>query len=171
MKDYKPGLVIASLLISTLFSTPAVASNADIRFGAGVAPQYGGLGGSVQRVTDYDLLAFGLGVIGYSSLEGTAVGAAISYQRADLVGTHLGEPNRHALGFMVGAVGNETSARFADGRWQETSNDPIWGGGVTYHYYRNGIRTRGFVVGLSLTHGSGSYRNVTGGGLTLGYQF
>lgn len=163
--------LLGSLFVSAVIAAPVSAADSDVRFGLGVAPQYGGVGGSVQRVTDYDLLAFGVGVIGYSSWEGTAIGAAISYQRADLIGVREGEPNRHALGFMVGAVGNETSARYTNGQWQDTSNDAIWGGGLTYNYYHRGIRNSGWVVGLALTHGKGSYRDVTGGGITLGYQF
>lgn len=163
---------IAGTTLAMLCSSGvASADDAQIRFGVGAGVQYSGLGGSVQRVTDIDMIAVGVGMVGNHSIYGSAFGVGVSYQRADLIGVVEGQPNRHALGGYLGAVGHEGRATFRNGRWTAQEHNTIWGVGATYNYFQNGINSTGWTLGAGLIYGSGDIKNVSGLVINLGYQF
>lgn len=165
---FKAGVLCSSL---ALFSVPSSAQDSDIRFGVGMGALYSGLGANVARVTDDDSFTFGVGWISRSSWSGNAYGVGFSYQRADLIGVRPYEPNRHALGIYLGAVGSQTTFEWENGWWRNTGNKPVWGGGVGYYFYQHGIRHRGFTAGLNLTYGRRDQYDTTDIGINIGYRF
>lgn len=162
-------LLVAGVFL--LVSAVANAQSSHLRVAFGAGNEYGGLGLQVARTTDSDRWSIGAGVAGHSDFYGTAYGAALSYQRADLIGVRAQEPNRHALGVFVGPVGTEGEAQFRNGFYETRDYKPVWGAGVNYHYYRRGINTAGWSVGFGVGHGSGRYRDMTNVNIAVGYQF
>lgn len=167
----KKTAIATSAVVMMCSSAIASAEDAQIRYGLGAGIQYSGLGGSVQRVTDRDMIAVGVGMVGNHSVYGTAFGAGVSYQRADIIGVVEGQPNRHALGGYLGAVGHEGRATFRNGRWTTQEHNTIWGFGLTYNYFQNGINSTGWSLGAGVVHGNGDFRSVSGLAINLGYQF
>ena len=164
------GFIVAAA-IGLLGSSVAHADNANVRAALGIGNEYGGLGVQVARTTERDRWSIGAGLAGHSDFYGTAYGAAISYQRADLIGVRELEPNRHALGVFIGPIGTEGVAQVRNGRIELRDYKAVMGAGVNYHYYRRGINSPGWSVGFGVGHGSGEHRDMTNVNIAFGYQF
>lgn len=157
--------------ISFLGSSVATAEETNLRIALGIGNEYGGLGVQVARTTERDRWSIGAGLAGHSDFYGTAYGAAISYQRADLIGVREFKPNRHALGVFIGPIGTEGEAEVRNGLIELRDYKAVIGAGVNYHYYRRGINSPGWSVGFGIGHGSGKYRDMTNVNIAFGYQF
>lgn len=163
-------LIVAGTAL--LASSVVQAETSGFRAALGAGNEYGGLGVQLARTTDHDRWSVGAGLAGYSDFYGgAAYGFALSYQRADLIGVRPFEPNRHALGVFIGPIGTEGEAQIRNGLYETRNYKAVWGAGMNYHYYRQGINSPGWSVGFGVGHGSGKHRDMTNVNLALGYQF
>jgi len=134
-------------------------ANDKFTFGAGVGSFNSGIGINAGIQSETDLKYVSLGCVSYSSLNGETCGAGIGW-----VTTTLFDSNntKHGTSLYLGIVGSENN--YFD-------NDPIYGLGLGYHYFLNGISNSGLNIGFSLVAGSKNSGTDIGGMLQAGYQF
>lgn len=80
------------------------------------------------------------------------------------------DSNNHGIGVYIGLVDQEYYYEQKDNYYLE-KNRNVYGYGLTYNYFFNGINKSGTNLGLSLTNYSYLYENKIGLSLELGYQF
>ncbi len=159
-KDHFLKMCIKSSLLSlALITSSASMANDKLTFGAGIGSLYSGIGINAGIQSKTDLKYVSLGCISYSSSNGETCGAGIGWVTTTLFDS---KNTKHGTGMYLGIVGTEN--HYFD-------NDPIYGLGLGYHYFLNGINNSGFNLGFTLVAGSTNDGADIGGMLQAGYQF
>ncbi|MDX1253494.1 MAG: hypothetical protein IDH49_14840 [Gammaproteobacteria bacterium] len=169
--------------ITAFFLMPQAHAEEKFSFGAGVGAMYSGLGINVGLKTERQLKYVAAGCLGHSrSRSGDGVdsvderdwacGVGAGMLRTDLFGAGN---NKHGLGLYVGAVGsaNESDPKVIQRPGSMTvvyGVKPIYGIGISYVYFWNGIFDKGLNLGITPAVG---FDNGAWGSLLLqaGYQF
>lgn len=159
-----------------LCSSAALAASADDKsspfsFGLGVGAIYTGLGVNAAMLSTTEMKYLSLGCNEYSSVHGTSCGVGAGWIKTDLFGSHS---NRHGLGFYVTSLGEETTTSYTttdQGTNQYWHRSAVYGLGMSYNYFSNGISKPGFTYGVSVHTSNAEYEGKLGGFLQLGYQF
>ncbi len=151
-------LIVALLPLLLLF-TPTSSANDKLSFGAGFGSLYAGLGINITKQSDTEMKHLSVGCVSYSSIHGETCGAGIGWIKTDIFES---QTVNHGLGLYVGIVGTETN--FNDRK-------ALYGAGVGYHYFFNGIGESGTNLGVTLVAGDGENGIESGGVIQLGYQF
>ena len=151
-----------TLILTNIFSTNIKAEES-YSFGLGIGPLYNGLGGNIAHISNNEMRYASAGCISYSSLFGSTCGVGLGWIKTDLFES---ESNKDGYGIYIGTIGSE--AELDHDGWD---NKPIYGIGVGYHYFFNGIDESGSNLGISF--GAGDSNNGTEHRLmfTFGYQF
>ncbi|SEL29020.1 hypothetical protein SAMN05216262_108142 [Colwellia chukchiensis] len=159
-------ILLAASFISPLLSAKSL-DESKLNFGVGIGQMYNGLGGNVA-LTDLDSLKFiAIGCTGDSSTLGTICGASAGWITTTLFES---SSNKHGLGLYLSNVDKEIqSKRNNDGSIYFTEKE-VYGFGVSYTYFINGINKRGFNIGTSIHYTNSDLDNV-GYFLQAGYQF
>jgi hypothetical protein len=147
------------IFTSFLFSAHNLKAEDSFSIGVGMGTLYSGLGTNLSLISENDMKYISAGCLSYGSTSGSTCGAGIGLIKTDLFEANT---NKHGVGFYLGAVGTESN--YAD-------RDAIYGAGVGYHYFFNGIDQSGANIGLSLVYGVGDDENTSGIMVELGYQF
>ncbi|QOL25437.1 hypothetical protein LP316_14230 [Thalassotalea sp. LPB0316] len=150
----KPLVISLSLLASTQIN-----AEEQLTFGLGLGNLYSGLGVNVGYQGENSLKYMSAGCMSYSSMYGTTCGVGAGIVKTDIFDFQT--PN-HGLGAYLGIVGTQV-VRF--------DRKAIYGGGIGYHYFFNGIDKSGLQLGIAGVIGKED--SGTGGAMVvqLGYQF
>lgn len=155
MKIIKP---IACLLFPLAFSANSSAEN--FSFGVGVGSLYSGLGVNVATRSDTDLKYLSAGCVSYSDRDGATCGVGAGWIKTDLFNS---QSTKHGLGAYLGVVGRERVAFNKD--------EALYGAGLGYHYFFNGIAKPGTNLGVTFVAGDAESGFDSSLMVQLGYQF
>ena len=152
--------LLLPLALLTSFQVLAEEEQSDFTFGVGLGSLYSGLGANFGVRTDTDFKYVSAGCMAYSTLYGEACGVGVGWVNTD---TFDFQTSNHGIGYYLGIVGSE--------REYYSDYKPVYGAGLGYHYFFNGINNSGFNVGV--TGVVGVDHNSIGFGtlLQIGYQF
>lgn len=154
------GIALACIPALALAPAPALAGD-EAAFGIGAGALYSGLGvnAALRGGNHMGYVAAGCIAVGYSSSTGAALpcGVAAGWVQAGLL-EHSG--NRHGLGIYVGPVN-----RTAD------NTRALYGVGLTYAYFTQGIDHAGWNFGLTPAVGNKNGKSQGALLLDLGYEF
>tara|TARA_R110000737_G_scaffold268494_1_gene275927 strand:- start:3312 stop:3893 length:582 start_codon:yes stop_codon:yes gene_type:complete len=160
-----------ALILSTLSLSCLADSNVDnnsYAVGLGVGAMYSGLGTNFALVSKTDMKYISAGCVKYSSFSGSTCGFGAGWIMTDLFGA---KSNKHGVGVYVSLVDNErytSNTSTTEGTKYFRHESDIYGAGVSYTYFINGIDRSGFNFGLS-AHVTNA--DNFGGFLQVGYQF
>lgn len=144
-------------------STYTVNAAEDLKVGLGLGALYSGVGTNVALTSDNDMKYASLGCLAYSSNYGASCGVGLGWVKTGLINND----NKQGLGLYLGIVGMEKE--FDDLLNKKRNN--VYGGGISYNYYLNGINNNGTVVGVGYLYGSGKEEKINSVLLQVGYQF
>ncbi|MEW6999216.1 hypothetical protein AADZ86_16140 [Colwelliaceae bacterium BS250] len=159
------------VLILALFSLSCVASEdtqgKKYSFGIGIGSAYSGIGGNFGIVSKNDMKYISAGCVDSSSMYGTTCGVGAGWIKTDLFDL---ESNKHGVGVYVSIVGHESYATF-ENEVYSSQDDDIYGVGISYTYFMNGINESGTIFGISTHITNADHEDSYGGFLQVGYQF
>jgi hypothetical protein len=153
-------LAIKTVLVAPLFALHFTTNAEDISVGVGAGMSYSGLGAIVAYVSETDMKYVSAGCVSYSSSSGSTCGAGIGWIKTDLFDS---DSNKHGLGAYLGVVGVETAFLRDD--------KAVYGAGLGYHYFFNGIDKSGFNLGITVVAADTEDDDKFGLSLQAGYQF
>jgi len=133
--------------------------------GLGVA-SYGGLGVNVGVVSPNDVKYLSFGAVSYGSLQGFNYILGLGWSRTDIIKT---ASNKHGLGIFAGIVDQELDVdKYSNIHGEQN----VYGGGLTYNYYFNGIQNSGAKIGIAILYGyyEDDKESIIGS-IEVGYQF
>lgn len=137
----------------------------DYSIGIGLGAMYSGLGANFSFVSENDLKYISAGCVEYSSRTGVRCGAGAGWIKTDLFGTNS---NKHGFGVYVTFVGIENYISYTTttvGVEYENHESNIYGAGVSYTYFMNGINTSGTTFGISFHATNADVEDNFGGGV------
>ena len=148
-------------------------NNSDKQYsiGLGVGAMYSGIGTNLSFVTEHDLKYISVGCVEYSSINGATCGAGAGWIKTNLFGSHS---NKHGFGVYVSIVGNESYTSYTtttEGVEYYDHESDIYGAGVSYNYFMNGINKSGTTFGVSIHATNADFKDSYGGFFQIGYQF
>jgi hypothetical protein len=168
MKKLTLGLILMAV------STVATADDQDNRFsaGIGIGSAFSGLGANAAYISATDMTYLSAGCVSYSSANGSTCGFGAGWIKTDLFDINS---DKHGFGLYTSIVDTEYSYSFTtdnDGtiRAFEQRSD-IYGVGLSYTYFSNGISRPGFHYGISVHGTNAAFKNKVGGFFQIGYQF
>lgn len=172
-------LVVAALSLSSVTlnslaqgnpssSQPPPPQNLRTSVGIGAGIMYSGLGANFALVSEHDLKYVSAGCR-YDD----ECGFGIGWIKTDLIDTGS---NKHGLGLYFAKVDEEVSRsrsvwQYEDRVVYHTERKDVYGIGVSYTYFWNGINQPGVTLGTSAHIKNSDDDNRLGVGLQLGYQF
>ena len=128
-------------------------------FGLGVGNLYSGIGVNVGVQSEIDLKYISAGCVSYSSIYRETCGVGAGWVKTDIFDF---QTPKHGASLYIGIVGSE---------YDNFDHDAIYGAGLGYHYFLNGIGKSGFNLGFTVTAGSENDGIGMGGMFQVGYQF
>lgn len=139
--------------------------------GVGKGALYSGIGANLSFVSQSDMKYISAGCTEYSSFSGASCGFGAGWIKTDLFDF---DSNKHGFGIYATLVGKEhySSYKTTDNgvKYYQHEND-VYGVGVSYTYFMNGIDHSGFIFGASIHATNADYDGKYGGFLQAGYQF
>lgn len=165
----KIALVLYTLSLSCL--AEGVVDEKQYSVGLGVGALYSGVGTNFALVSNTDMKYISAGCVKYSTYSGSTCGFGAGWIMTDLFGANT---NKHGVGVYVSLVDSErytstTATTSGNELFQHESN--IYGAGVSYTYFLNGIDQSGLNLGLSLHVTNADFDDKFGGFFQVGYQF
>jgi len=140
--------------------------------GLGMGAMYSGIGANLSFVSEYDLKYISAGCTEYSSVTGASCGFGAGWIKTDLFGA---DSNKHGFGVYVSLVGQEaytSYTTFTDGHVEYYNHESdIYGAGVSYTYFMNGINKSGTTFGISVHATDADLEDSFGGFFQVSYQF
>jgi hypothetical protein len=143
----------------------------DYSIGLGLGAMYSGIGTNLSFVSENDLKYISAGCVEYSSRNGSTCGFGAGWIKTDLFGANS---NKHGFGVYVSIVGNESYASYTsttEGVEYYEHDSDIYGAGVSYTYFMNGINKSGTTFGVSIHATNADFEDSYGGFFQVGYQF
>lgn len=139
--------------------------------GLGLGSMYTGIGGNLSLMSEYDLKYVSIGCVEYSSRFGSTCGFGAGWTKTDLFDF---DSNKHGFGVYISLVGHESYVGYTsttEGVKAYFHDDDIYGAGISYTYFMNGINQSGTTFGASIHATNASVESKYGGFLQVGYQF
>ncbi|WP_339773670.1 hypothetical protein [uncultured Paraglaciecola sp.] len=139
--------------------------------GIGMGALYSGLGANLALVSKNDMKYLSAGCVEYSSRFGSTCGFGAGWVTTDLFNF---DNNKHGFGIYASIAGREHSYRInpdMNGRTYQVKEHDIYGLGVSYTYFFNGINRSGTTLGISIHGTNADFESSVGGFLQIGYQF
>jgi len=137
-----------------------------VTIGMGLGVQYGGLGVNLARISDHDMKYLSVGLLGENTHDEKFFGFTVGWLRTDLFNL---DSNRHGFGVSLGRMGWEEQI---DDNGELTGRDRyIYGIGLDYVYFSEGIDRPGKRYGISLIRADTEIGNGAGIGFSYGYRF
>lgn len=155
------------ILSSALFSFNCLAlDDADLSLGLGYGSMYTGLGANLSFITRNDIKYVSAGCVESNAFENTC-GFGLGWIRTDLFGDHT---KKHGVGIYASIVGHERYTTLENDQYKSSEND-IYGIGLSYTYFMNGIDRSGATFGLSFHATDAEDEDNLGSYMQIGYQF
>lgn len=153
--------VITKLLLLpfTLVVSSQTLANDNFTFGIGAGSLYSGVGVNIGFQSKTDLKYISAGCVSYSSLYGETCGVGAGWVKTDVFDF---QTPKHGISLYVGIVGDE---------YDDFDRKAVYGAGLGYHYFFNGINNSGVNLGFTIVAGNENDEFVTGGMFQVGYQF
>lgn len=145
--------------------------NKNYSVGLGVGAMYSGIGANISFVSKNDLKYISAGCTEYSSVTGASCGFGAGWIKTDLFNV---DSNKHGFGVYVSSVGKEYSYSYtstSNGVDYHRHEHNIYGVGVSYTYFMNGIDRSGTTLGLSVHATNADVKSRFNGFFQVGYQF
>ena len=139
--------------------------------GLGIGAMYTGIGANFSLVSKNDLKYISAGCVEYSSRTKGTCGLGLGWIKTDLFGANS---NKHGFGVYVSLVGSESYVSYTSSSAGDKSfihDSDIYGAGVSYTYFMNGIDKSGTTFGLSIHATNADFEDSYGGFFQVGYQF
>lgn len=162
------GLLLLSL------SAVVTADEQSNRFsaGLGIGSVFSGLGANVAYVSQTDMKYLSAGCVKYGSFYGATCGFGAGWIKTDLFDI---DSDKHGFGVYTSIVDEEHTQSltfYNDGSVKAFDHhSDIYGLGLSYTYFSNGISRPGFHYGISVHGSNAEYNDKVGGFLQIGYQF
>ena len=134
-------------------------ANDNFTFGIGAGSLYSGLGVNAGIQSKTDLKYISVGCVSYSSIYGETCGVGIGWVKTDVFDF---QTPKHGASLYIGIVGDE---------YDNFDRKAIYGAGLGYHYFFNGINNSGVNLGFTMVAGNENDGIGMGGMFQLGYQF
>lgn len=137
----------------------AAQAQTSFSLGLGLGSMYSGLGANVAMVSEHDMKYLALGCLSYNTNTGLTCGGGLGWVKTGFIQSNS---DKHGIGLYAGAVGTRSNYY---------QSEIVYGAGLGYYYFFNGIADAGTNLGLTLvTSGSD---NGKGSAIMLqaGYQF
>ncbi|MCL1078852.1 hypothetical protein D5R81_03800 [Parashewanella spongiae] len=147
------------ILISALLFASTSSANDKVSFGAGLGSLYAGIGINITKQSNTEMKHLSVGCVSYSNVYGETCGVGVGWIKSDIFES---QTVNHGLGLYVGIVGTKTN--YGDRK-------ALYGAGIGYHYFFNGIGESGTNLGVTITGGDGQDGIESGALLQIGYQF
>lgn len=166
----KKSIILLSLIPFHCFSE-GFALDRDYSVGAGIGAMYNGVGVNVARSTYTDLGYVAAGCTSYSTISGSSCGLSVGWIKTDLFST---DSNKHGFGLYAGKLDEENYTSYTltnQGRVYYQHDKDIYGAGVSYTYFTNGINRPGPTYGISVHTTNAEFKSRYAGFLQVGYQF
>jgi hypothetical protein len=149
---------------SFLFPLALVAStqtlaNEHLTFGIGAGSLYSGLGVNVGIQSESDFKYISAGCVSYSSIHGETCGVGVGWVKTDIFEF---QTPKHGASIYIGVVDDE---------YHDFDREAIYGVGLGYHYFVNGINNSGTNFGFTVVAGNENDGIGMGGMFQIGYQF
>ena len=163
-------LKFTSVMISLFVFQPAIAEES-FSVGAGLGAMYSGLGINLSLKSETQMKYVSVGAVAcYQNNNGPTkctVGIGVGLLRTDMFSS---ANNNHGVGLYIGAVGAEQRGSPFNGG---AVNDfkAIYGAGISYIYFWEGINVSGLNVGFTPAIGFRGGRSMPGLLVQFGYQF
>jgi len=141
--------------------------NKTYSIGLGLGAMYSGVGANFSFVSQNDLKYISAGCTAYGSINGAECGFGVGWVKTDLFDF---DNYNHGFGIYAGILGQENYATF-DSNQYSYHEDNIYGVGVSYTYFMNGIDKSGVNFGISIHGTNAEYDDNYGGFFQVGYQF
>jgi hypothetical protein len=158
--------LLLSLLSLSCFATEETQTK-NYSIGIGMGAMYSGIGANFSLVSENNLKYVSAGCTAYGSTNGAECGAGIGWITTELFDF---DTNNHGFGIYAGILGKENYATFEDNKYS-FHEDNIYGAGVSYTYFMNGINKSGTTFGISIHATNAEYDGRYGSFLQVGYQF
>jgi|TARA_B110000211_G_scaffold219086_1_gene264539 hypothetical protein len=139
--------------------------------GLGIGAMYAGLGTNFSLVSKNDLKYISAGCVEYNSSTKGTCGFGLGWIKTDLFDTNS---NKHGFGLYVSLTGSESYVSYTSSSTRDESfrhDSDIYGAGVSYTYFMNGIDEPGTTFGLSIHATNADFEDSYGGFFQVGYQF
>ncbi len=164
---------LALLLLLLSFNSFAEENNQDKDYsiGLGLGAMYSGIGANFSFVSKNDLKYISAGCTEYSSTTKASCGFGAGWIKTDLFDFNS---NKHGFGLYVSSVGKEAYYSYTsttDGVEYYRHENNIYGAGVSYTYFMNGIDQSGTTFGISIHATNADVEGNYGGFFQVGYQF
>ena len=162
--------LLFSLISLNCFAEENIQDN-DYSIGLGLGTMYSGIGTNLSFVSEKDLKYISAGCVGYSSNQGSTCGFGAGWIKTDLFDANS---NKHGFGIYVSLVGNESYYSYTtstEGVENYNHERDVYGAGVSYTYFVNGINKSGVTFGVSFHATNANFEGRFGGLFQLGYQF
>ena len=155
------------ILTLTLLSFYSVAfEDTDLSLGLGIGSMYSGLGANISFISKNDIKYASAGCVESDAYENTC-GFGLGWIRTDLFGD---QTKKHGVGIYASIVGHERYLTLENDQYKSNEND-IYGIGLSYTYFMNGIDRSGATFGLSFHATNAEDEDSIGSFLQIGYQF
>lgn len=143
----------------------------DFSIGIGIGSMYTGIGANLSLLSEHDLKYIAVGCVEYSSRFGSTCGFGAGWIKTDLFDF---DSNKHGFGVYISLVGHESYVSYTsttEGVETHLHDDDVYGAGISYTYFMNGINQSGATFGASVHATNASAKSEYGGFLQVGYQF
>ena len=158
-------LLLPLLSLSCFATEEKEAKNYSI--GLGMGAMYSGIGANFSLVSENDLKYISAGCTAYGSTNGAECGIGAGWITTELF--DFGN-NKHGFGIYAGLLGEESSYTYKNNQYSNDESN-IYGAGLSYTYFMNGINQSGLTLGISIHATNADYDGKYGSFLQVGYQF
>lgn len=160
--------IVHALLLTWILSVPNIAlAESQISVGVGLGSMYSGLGVNVSLYEDNNIKYLSYGCFAFETdtngNKNSACGLGLGFLKSGI----LSEGNKHTVGLHFGAI----AAKRSWGQNGDSLLDTVYGIGIPYAFFPNGLSGKGLNVGI--TPSIGNYKGDALGKILLqiGYQF
>lgn len=159
------------ILLLPILSLSCFASEAkqtkNYSVGLGMGAMYSGLGANFSLVSKNDLKYISAGCVSYGSTNGADCGFGVGWVSTNLFDF---DTNNHGFGIYGGMLGKESYATLDNNQYSLHENN-VYGAGISYTYFVNGINKSGLTFGVSIHVTNADFEDSSGGFFQIGYQF
>ncbi|QDP00400.1 hypothetical protein [Thalassotalea sp. PS06] len=168
IKSAAMAVILALLSFQSYANTQLNAEDYDWTLGLGYGTMYSGIGANYGLRSDTDIKYVSLGYFGYSSTYGSKYGVGIGWINSDWI---IPDSKHHAMSTFIGTAGVESSTEITSNGTYKSESKTIYGIGLGYQYFMNGINEPGFTIGFALVARDAEYDDKLVPAINIGYQF
>lgn len=168
LKSAAMAVILALLSFQSYATTQLNAEDYDWTLGLGIGTMYSGIGANFGLRSDTDIKYLSIGCFEYSSIYGGKCGAGIGWINSNWI---IPESKHHAMSTFIGISGAERGTEITSNGTFKTDSRTIYGIGLGYQYFMNGIDESGFTIGFAVVARAAEYEDKLVPAINIGYQF